>query len=77
MIVLGAIDAADFAATVYANVGYRPGPGMPTVMPLSQLMGWITSVSLLVVVILLLGAVRNRRRDARGTASRNNARQRK
>lgn len=38
-----AIDAVDFAFTVRAHLGFRGGPGAVTVMPLSELLGWITS----------------------------------
>jgi hypothetical protein len=61
-----ALDALDFALTIRSHVDFRPGPGTVTVMPLNQLLGWITSVSILLVLVgITVGAVRNRRDHGR------------
>lgn len=53
---LTALAVLDWALTVHAHLAYHHHAGSPTVMPLGQLLGWISSVGLVVVIILLLVA---------------------
>ena len=46
------IDAVDFLLSYNAHRHYVAGPGQPTVMPLGQLLGWSTSVILLIVLLV-------------------------
>jgi hypothetical protein len=61
-----ALDALDFALTVRATLDFRHVPGAVTVMPLSQLLGWITSCAIFLALAgVSVGAVRARRARAR------------
>ena len=48
--ILSVLTAADLAATIHAHVTWKPSPNGPTVMPLGQLLGWISSTVLLIAV---------------------------
>lgn len=61
-----ALDALDFALTVRAHLDFRTGPGSVTVMPLSQLLGWITSGAIFLALAgISVGVVRDRLARAR------------
>jgi hypothetical protein len=68
-------DAVTFALTIHTHLDYRSGGagGAPTVMSLGQLLGWIISVGLLLVLAALVaarvGEWRQRRRRARLAAA--------
>jgi heme/copper-type cytochrome/quinol oxidase subunit 3 len=68
-------DAVAFALTIHTHLTYRSGGagGAPTVMTLGEMLGWIISVSLLLVLGGLmwarLGKWRQRRRRARLAAA--------
>ncbi|HEU5267596.1 MAG TPA: hypothetical protein VFU35_12895, partial [Jatrophihabitans sp.] len=51
---LAVVDALAFALTIHAHLTWRRQPGGPTVMPLGQLLGWIISVGLLLILILVV-----------------------
>ena len=68
--ILGVLTAADLAATIHAQVTWKPRPNGPTVMPVGQLLGWVSSIVLLIAVgvILITGlksALRSRCRAPR------------
>jgi glycerol-3-phosphate acyltransferase PlsY len=65
-----ALDALDFALTIRDHFTYRGGPGLATVMPVGQLLGWATSVSLFLVLTAIVVAV------VRGRLARSRARYR-
>ena len=65
-----AIDALDFTLTIRDHFTYRGGPGLATVMPVGQLLGWATSISLLLVLAAIVVAV------VRGRLARSRARYR-
>ena len=44
----------DWALTVHAHLTYHHHAGGPTIMPLGQLLGWITSIGLVIIIVLLL-----------------------
>jgi hypothetical protein len=48
-----ALDGLDFALTIRDHFTFRRGPGSVTVMPIGQLLGWASSVTL----FLALGAI--------------------
>ena len=54
---LALLDILCFALTVHAHLNYHRSHGGPTVMPLSQLLGWIISVGLLFVIAVVIFAV--------------------
>jgi hypothetical protein len=68
-IVFGAfvtVDGVDFALTVRDHLDYRAGPGAVTVMPLGQLLGWVTSVAIfLALLAIVITAIRGRLDRAR------------
>jgi len=51
---LALLAIVDWALTVHAHLTYHHHPGGPTIMPLGQLLGWVTSVGLVVVIVILL-----------------------
>ena len=65
--VLGLID---LAATINAHLNWHGGPDAPAVLPLNQLLGWITSISLLIVAILIVIASINNARWMRPYTAR-------
>jgi len=54
----------DWALTIHAHLTYHHHPGGPTIMPLGQLLGWVTSIGLVAVIVILLIA-RHRQRTWR------------
>lgn len=56
--VLGLTDIIIFALTIHAHMSFHRKPGGPTVMPLSQLMGWFLGFFLLFVIAVILVAAR-------------------
>jgi hypothetical protein len=66
--VFAALDALDFALTIRDHFTYRGGHGMPTVMPVGQVLGWFTSVSLFLLLAgISYGAFRGRAARSRST----------
>jgi hypothetical protein len=51
---LAVADALAFALTIHAHLTFRHASNGPTVMPLGQLIGWILSVGLLLILILVV-----------------------
>lgn len=65
-----AIDGLDFALTIRDHFTYRSRPGLATVMPVGQLLGWASSVALFLALAgIAIAAVR-------GHAARSRARYR-
>jgi hypothetical protein len=54
LIVLCALSAIDLAATIHAHLTWKRTAGGPTVMPLGQLLGWVSSTLLVIAVVLAL-----------------------
>ena len=55
--VLGLADILAFALTIHSHLTYHAAPNGPTVMTIGQLLGWIISVALLIIVgLIILGA---------------------
>ena len=52
--VLVLLAVVDWALTIHAHLTYRHHSGGPTIMPLGQLLGWITSIGLVIIIALLL-----------------------
>ncbi len=60
--------AADLAASVHAYLTWHKSPNGPTVMTLGQLLGFASSATLLVVILMIVGtgirdSLRRRRFD--------------
>lgn len=52
---LSVIDAVAWALTIHTSVTYhRSGPTAPLVMPLGELLGWIVSGVLLVLILVIV-----------------------
>ena len=51
---LAVVDALAFGLTIHAHLTYHHSHDGPSVMPLGQLLGWILSVALLLVLILVV-----------------------
>ncbi|HTZ43297.1 MAG TPA: hypothetical protein VMB79_05490 [Jatrophihabitans sp.] len=61
---LGALFALDLAVTAESRASWHAAPGGPQVMTLGQLLGFITSAGLLVVLVLVsIAGCKNVRRD--------------
>jgi hypothetical protein len=54
IVALAVADALAFALTIHAHLTYHHAANGPTVMPLGQLLGWIISVGLLLILILVV-----------------------
>lgn len=67
---LAAVDVLAFVLTLHAHADYRPRHGGPTVMPLGQLMGWIVTVSLFLLIVFVLGIALRERLVKRAVARR-------
>jgi hypothetical protein len=52
LLVLSALAAVDLAGTVHAHLTWKRTAGGPTVMPLGQLLGWVSSTLLVIAVVL-------------------------
>jgi ethanolamine transporter EutH len=63
--VLVALDALDFAFTIHDHLTYRPGRDGPLVMPIGQLLGWVTSVVLLLILATMAVNAMRRHRERR------------
>ena len=59
--VLALLAIVDWALTIHAHLTYHHHPGGPTIMPLGQLLGWVTSIGLVVVIMVLLIARQRQR----------------
>jgi hypothetical protein len=67
--ILAVLAALDLGLTIRAHANFHQTPGGPTVMPVTQLLGWASSAVLLIAVVLVVvGGVREerRRRDRYG-----------
>ena len=51
LIVLAVIDALAWALTIHAHLTFRRSANGPSVMPVSQLLGWVISVAVLLLLI--------------------------
>jgi len=64
--VFGVFGLLDLALTSHAHANWHSKPGGPSVLPIGQLLGFASSVVLLVAAVLLVvggvRSVRNRRR---------------
>lgn len=49
-------DAVALVLTIRTHLDYHPSDGGPTVMTLGQLLGWLVSVVLLVIVVTMIAA---------------------
>jgi hypothetical protein len=67
LIVLSVLSAIDLAATIHAHLTWKRTAGGPTVMPLGQLLGWVSSTLLVIAVVLavITGIASTRRRRRR------------
>jgi hypothetical protein len=63
LIVLSALSVIDLAATIHAHLTWKRTASGPTVMPLGQLLGWVSSTLLVIAVVLVVitGISSNRR----------------
>ena len=53
--VLGAADILAWILTIHAHATYRrTTASAPSVMPLGQLLGWIISIGLLILIVMIL-----------------------
>jgi hypothetical protein len=80
--VLLVADAVALGLTIHTHLDYHPSGGSPSVMTLGQLLGWLVSVVLLLILVTMIAAQlragRERRRkkvvgspnDASSTAHR-------
>jgi hypothetical protein len=56
LVAVAVLGAVDLAATIHAHLSFHRTPTGPSVMPLTQVLGWITSVLLLGLAITLAAA---------------------
>jgi hypothetical protein len=57
------LSVIDLAATIHAHLTWKRTASGPTVMPLGQLLGWVSSTLLVIAVVLVVitGISSNRR----------------
>jgi hypothetical protein len=59
---LAALDALSFALTIHAHLTFHRTGGGPSVMSAGQLIGWLVSVTLLLLLLVVVHEVRSSRR---------------
>lgn len=51
---LGVLDIVCFALTIHAHLSFHRAPGGPSSMSLGQVVGWVASIVLLVLIALVV-----------------------
>lgn len=62
---LAAADGLAWILTVHSHFTYHHTVGGPTIMPVGQLLGWVVSILLLIVIALIVLAARQNARYER------------
>jgi uncharacterized membrane protein len=63
LIAVGVLAAVDLGLTIHAHETWKQSPNGPSTASLGQVLGWVTSVGLIVVFVLLaIGARRSVKR---------------